>query len=135
MMSNKSKRRKKKLVYVVKSYDLIIHIFEPVFQSNYYYVKAKSYAEYCDVVKHHFGIDCHTEKQHEPLGHTTFFEKDGGTLVFIWTKERKPEVIAHECFHALFFELRARGVRMAEDSDELYAYMLQFLMKSILENL
>ena len=134
-MSNSAKGKKKKRQYVVKSYDSIIHIWEPVFQSNYYYVKAKSYEEYCAVVKHHFGIDVRQEKQHEPLGHTTCYEKDGGTLVFIWTKERKPEVIAHECFHALFFELRARGVRMAEDSDELYAYMIQFLMKSILENL
>ncbi|MBX4189800.1 hypothetical protein KW791_00660 [Candidatus Parcubacteria bacterium] len=134
-MSERTRKVRVKAQYVVKSYGSLIHIWEPVFQSNYYYVIAPNYAGYCQVIKHHFDIDVSEEKQHEPLGHTTCYAQESGTLIFIWTREHSPDVIAHECFHAVSFELRARGVRLAEDSDELYAYMIQFLMKSILTNL
>lgn len=127
---------KNKKQYVVKKYgDALIHIWEPVFRSNFYYVIAPTYAEFGKVVKHHFDIQIAEKEQNEPLGHTTAFPQDEGTLVFIWTKNNSPDVIAHECFHAVAMELLDRGIKLSGDSDELYAYMLQFLMKSILDNI
>ncbi len=134
-MTNELRGKKKKPNYVCKRYKNIIHIWEPVFQSNYYYIIAKDYKEFCVIAKK--CLDCEPQDADwEPMGHTSCFEKKGvGTLVLIWTKEHKADVIAHECFHAVFQELKVRGVRLSMDSDELYCYMLQLLMKSILEAL
>ena len=119
--------------YISRSYGSILHIWEPVFQSNYYYIIAKDYQEYCAVIKHHFEIESKEERENEPLGHTTCYEGKKGTMVFIWTKERTPDVLAHECLHAVAHELNARGVVMTLSNDEIFAYFLQFLMREIIK--
>ena len=120
--------------YVCKRYKEIIHIWEPVFQSNYYYIIAKDYKTFCAITKKSLGVEP-KPAEWEPKGHTSCFEKDEGTLVLIWANKNKVDIIAHECFHAVFQELKVRGVSLSLDSDELYCYMLQLLVKSITENL
>jgi hypothetical protein len=37
--------------------------------------------------------------------------------------------VAHECFHAISFVLRNLGVRLSEESEEVYAYGLEWLCR------
>ena len=127
-------KKGKKLNYVSKRYKNIIHIWEPVFQSNYYYIIAKDFKEFRQIAKK--CLNCEVKNtEWKPKGHTTCFDCGDGTKVLIWAHKNKIDIIAHECFHAVFQELKVRGISLSMDSDELYCYMLQLLIKSIVEAL
>lgn len=40
-------------------------------------------------------------------------------------------IITHECFHAVSAILRKRGIKLTEESEEVYAYYLEWLFKRI----
>jgi hypothetical protein len=41
--------------------------------------------------------------------------------------------LAHEIFHAVYFVLDRKGVRLVEGSDEAFAYYIGFIMRKCLE--
>jgi hypothetical protein len=53
----------------------------------------------------------------------------------IGNKFRKitPGVIAHEVFHATYFILRDRGMKVADKSDEAYSYLIEWMTDKIYE--
>ncbi len=65
---------------------------------------------------------------------------EGGQTV-LWLKDFSPTysfdlaILAHECFHAIDFLLRRIGVKLSADSDEVYAYTLQYIFRTAFEDL
>jgi hypothetical protein len=57
-------------------------------------------------------------------------EKKG--LYIIWTRNKNYAHLAHEIFHAVAFIMRDRGLRLSDDSDEAYAYLIEELFEFML---
>lgn len=77
-----------------------------------------------------------SEKYEDEVGLGTqarFHAHAGKKTGLIWFKHDKPSigVIAHECFHAVSYMLEMSGFKMTIDSDEAYAYGLEFLCEHV----
>lgn len=55
---------------------------------------------------------------------------NGQDIGIIWFKTRKP--VPHECFHAVHWIMTERGIRLSDDSEEAYAYLLDYLINKII---
>lgn len=51
--------------------------------------------------------------------------------VIMWVKEKTPGVVAHEALHATTFILNEIGVEFCDESDELWAYLIEHIIKKI----
>lgn len=62
----------------------------------------------------------------------TFYNTDFKN-VMIWFKEKYPSpcLVAHECFHAAHYILGRTGLKLTDDSEEAYAYYLEYLIREI----
>lgn len=126
---------RKKSVPVSKRFGDVIHVWDAMFTTNYYYVIAPSFAKYLEIVKRRFNVNL-PNKEHEPEGNTTScFREGSGYLTFIWTRDHSVDTIAHECFHAISGDFEQKGVKLSNESNELYAYAIQFLIREILKHL
>lgn len=65
---------------------------------------------------------------------------DGGFFVFecmenkicvLWAKNGEQDLIVHEIMHAVSFVLREKGISLSDETDEIFAYLMQFLFKEI----
>lgn len=60
----------------------------------------------------------------------TLFHDSGFTIIRL--KDLSEDgIIAHECFHAVCFIFDKIGIKLTKESDEAYAYLLQFLVNQI----
>ena len=60
--------------------------------------------------------------------------KEDQRIGVIWI--RKPfkfQILAHECFHCVHWIMQERGMRLDDSSEEVYAYLLQYLICKINE--
>lgn len=69
----------------------------------------------------------------------TFFTKQHNAIA-IWVQPREWDVehisvIAHEAFHATTFALDTVGIRLADESDEAFAYYLAWVVRNVLTRL
>lgn len=56
--------------------------------------------------------------------------------IFILFKLTTPDIIAHECFHAVNFLLRDRmDCRLDDNTEEVYAYFNQWLVQKVNETI
>jgi hypothetical protein len=118
--------------YVSKWVGKILHIYDWTYRQNYYYIPAKTHKEYWDICKKQLKCDVSSKKK-ETGGGFNVFEQNKTEVCFIWAKEKRD--IVHECFHAIDYTLRSRGVVLDDNSTEAYAYALGFLVDEILKNL
>lgn len=56
-------------------------------------------------------------------------------VIVILLKETKPGLIAHECFHAVEFLMDYLECKLEENTTEIYAYLLEYLVDRIHERL
>lgn len=63
----------------------------------------------------------------------TIMLKGGQTIVRLDTET--PDVIAHEVFHAVAFLMDKIKIKLTQDSDEAFAYAIEFLTKRIYKEL
>jgi hypothetical protein len=66
------------------------------------------------------------------IGHTTKLENRAVLIYFI--DKPSPGLIAHEAFHAVWMILATMGVEPSVESEEVYAYMLEYIVNSIRYN-
>jgi len=119
-----------KIPYISKQCGKVLHIYDPVYQQNYYYFNCRTHKEYVKLLKSKFNID--REPNEDIGGNCSIHEHRGIFIVFIWTIRRGPDIIAHEVLHAVSWILRNRDIPLKDDTEEAYAYLTQFLMKEIL---
>ncbi len=74
-----------------------------------------------------------TEHGDEPSTLATQFPLGGGGSI-IWAK---PDVtlstVVHESIHAAIELLKKRAIPLSEDTEEVYAYLIEFLFKSFID--
>jgi hypothetical protein len=58
----------------------------------------------------------------------TILLSGGGSIV--WIIEQKNSTIVHELFHSTCHILKNRETPLSEDTEEVYAYLLEYLTKS-----
>jgi hypothetical protein len=74
------------------------------------------------------------------IGRGKTIQLRGGQVILRVLKEKTQigidlTILSHEIEHAIYFILSKCGVKHTEESDELYAYYQQYLMKYILDRL
>jgi hypothetical protein len=60
-----------------------------------------------------------------------FVIKDGFPIIRFFDKNPDNGLIAHECFHAVYSILSNKGIQLSQETEEVYAYLLQFLINKI----
>jgi len=109
----------------------IKNIYDETFKQNYYMLIGVNRNRYVEIVKKELKQDVEL-----PLanicGRTVYLDVEGHLIPIIWTTNKKPSNIAHECFHAIADVLEDRGVKLSGDSCEIYAYSLERLIRAAL---
>lgn len=113
--------------YFVKSWGNIIHIYDPIFRFNIWYLTVKNFDKAKKALKI-LGIK-HEFKTNNQGGFSVY-ERFGQEIGIMWTKGSKID-ISHECCHATFYILEKSGIPHNVDTDETYAYHQSFLFKCI----
>lgn len=108
----------------------IKHIYDPIFRQNFWYVCTPTHKQFLSIIKE-AGMPPTTVKDMTD-GEMAVYTQDKGTVITIWTKNKNPDILAHEIFHAVSYSLRHKGLPLSDDTEEVYAYLIQFLMKEIL---
>ena len=70
------------------------------------------------------------------VGHS-YFDTELG-VYYIWMREKPNEaqtfsILSHEIFHFATALMEKVGMKLTEESEEAYAYLIQFITKSILK--
>ena len=108
----------------------IKHIYDPVFRQNFWYVCAPSHKIFLEIIKM-AGMPPSQHKEYTE-GEMAVYIKNAMPVITIWTKNKKPDILAHEICHAVSYSLRHKGLPLSDDTEETYCYLTQFLMKEIL---
>lgn len=62
-------------------------------------------------------------------------ELDYDCLVVFSLEGIKGNILSHEAFHIACLTLKTRGVKLSDESEEAYAYLVDYLYKVLLTNL
>ena len=123
----------KKYKYVSKWVGKVLHIYDWTYRQNYYYILAKTHKEYWDIVKKELNCDVGSKKEDTGGGFNVFEHgKDKTEVCYIWAVNKRN--LVHECFHAISYVLRNRGIPLNDDTEEAFAYAIGFLVDEILIN-
>ena len=108
----------------------IQHIYDPVFKQNYYFIDCKNHDEFLKICSEEIKVDLENEKT---LVDGECYELiiNGIPVQVFWANKRRIEIVVHECFHAIYTCLSTRGIVLSNSSEEIFAYLLQFLIEEI----
>ncbi|MEK7500308.1 MAG: hypothetical protein AAB649_06960 [Patescibacteria group bacterium] len=118
---------KKENTYFVKRWGEILHIFDPVFCVNYWYLKVKDFKKAERQLKR-IGVTCELKRHND--GGFIVLKKFGQEICVIWTRGLTSDII-HECCHATNYVFEKKGIKLSVETDELFAYYTAFLFKAI----
>lgn len=108
----------------------IQHIYDPIFKQNYYFIDCKNHDEFLKICLDELEIDIGKEKRLVDGECYEIIREDIPIQVF-WTNKKHIEVVVHECFHAVYSCLSNRGIELSTSSEEIFAYLLQYLIEEI----
>ena len=60
-----------------------------------------------------------------------FVIKDGFPIIRFFDNDPDYGLIAHECFHAVYCILNSKRIELCQETEEVYAYLLQYLVNKI----
>lgn len=109
----------------------ILHIYEPMYRINFYYILATTQPDFCKILNDELNIEMEPKHDLSFVGRFVTAKKAGTEVGIIWTSNRNPEFIAHECLHAAFWTMESRGIVLSYSSEEAFTYMLQFLVAEV----
>jgi len=109
------------------------HIWLDWLKINIYWIVCSS-EEFIFRVKCEFNKPCEIPAGVD--GGFNVYTKDDTPIGVIWVKRRFNETdfqlaLVHECFHAVHWVCKERGICLDDSSDEVYAYLLMHLMKEL----
>lgn len=107
----------------------ILHIYDPIFRQNYYYITCKTHKEYCQILKKEAGMN--DEPKEGIDGHCSVFESNDNHIIVLWTTEKRPDLVAHEVMHGAGYVLMRKGIKFSDETEEIYCYLIQFIMRNI----
>ena len=120
----------KKGMIMTKSKE-VTEIYDPIFRQTYYYFSCKTHKDYCKILKSDLNII--KEPKININGECSVYAFNGNEVCFIWVKTKRVSFIAHEVFHAVSYVLRHKGVPLSDNTDEVYAYLTEFLVREIIK--
>lgn len=114
-----------------KKYPKFKYIYIELFGANIYWIRC-SRKDYAGAIKREFKVKA-PAKDSDVKGSTEIYrrEKEDLDVDVIWFKDKDVTTIAHEAFHATYNVLQRKGVWLTDSSEEVYAYMVQYLTKEI----
>jgi len=109
-----------------------IHIYNKTYRHNYYVYYGVPLNKYLE----HFEIQSGSPEELGPestsIGRcATVLNPEYGYMTFIWTKKKNISTLTHEVFHAVYETLSTRGIPLTESTEEVYAYLLQMIIREI----
>jgi len=125
---------KKEFNYTSKWVNNILHIYDFIYRQNYYFIPAKTHKEYQTICQKQLNCVIEDKKTETGGGFNVYTQGKHKTEVcFIWANNKRD--IVHECFHAISYTLRHRGIPLNDDTEEAFAYAIGFLTEQIFNNL
>lgn len=117
----------------MKAKSCIIH--EPLFNCDFLVQKGGSVNELIDTYSKKTGIVRTPLEEHSGrMGHTISCSHT--KAVGVWLNDRASSgVIAHEVFHAVHSVMHRSGLKLNFQTDETFAYYIQFLVDEITKKL
>jgi hypothetical protein len=132
-MSDKRRKKSKKVECVSKWVGSILHIYDFTYRQNYYFIPAKTHKEYREICLKELKNKIEPKDKEVGGGFNVFaYGKDKTEVCYIWANNKRN--IIHECFHAISYNLRNRGIPLNDDTDEVFAYAIGFLVDEILKS-
>jgi hypothetical protein len=113
-----------------------MHIYDELFRKNFYISYGVPAADLQKAVKTYIGNEWEADIKINEQSKCMLFDLNktkGAEVIWLWTKERKPWILCHEIIHACFYCFGEDRVRLDENSQELYAYYAEMLMRKILK--
>lgn len=108
----------------------LTHIWIDWLRINIYWAICNK-QKYEELIFKEFKIKINTE--HEIDGRFRVFIKGKTPIGVIWICKKSQKTIAHECFHAAYWMLGERGIRPSDETEEVFAYMIEYLVEKITE--
>ncbi len=124
--------KKKKKKAVKKRRAKFEFIWIDLISSNIYFICC-SRKLYIEAIKREFKTL--PPKKSDTVNGTVMTYYHGDTpITVIWVKKINDiSVIVHECFHATHRVLADRGIGLCDSSEEVYAYLMDYLVTAILK--
>ena len=107
-------------------------VFDPIFLAHYLIQIGGDIQKGLEKYSELIGVNSFIVERTNRKGH--FFSHTNHKGGFVWIKDKKDiETVAHEAFHATYHVLTHTGVILKEESEEIFAYYLGWLVKEILK--
>ena len=103
------------------------HIWIEWLEVNVYWIQC-SREQWVKKLHDYFGVSWNHDDSE--CGNFSTYRKNGTNVGVIWFTN-KEQSLAHECFHAVCWILAQRDIEFNQATEEVYAYMLQYLIKNI----
>ena len=115
----------------------ILKLYDETFGANIYLSIGCKFSVYKDQVRREFkdqpdiveGLSSQTDEFGRA---STFTYKDGRRVYWLWCVKKHTPYIVHEAVHIVYLSLAEVGVKLCDDSDEVYAYMVQRIVEQAL---
>jgi len=107
------------------------HIWEDLYKVNVWWFRGPR-KQYIDLVREEFKL-VSSDVSDNVKGRVEHFAADDQPLPIIWLRKKDVAVLAHEVFHVVHWILKYKGIYLSDDSQEAYAYLLEYLMSKIME--
>lgn len=118
----------KKKEYSRKWFGKILHIFDPIYRMNFYFIRANTWEEYSKIFYKEFKIKEGVDPKDGKFSVVT--HKDNIEIAVLWANDIS--ILSHECMHAVFWVMNKKDIKLCYESEEAFCYLHDFLMNSIL---
>lgn len=113
------------------------HIYCETFMVNYYVSYGVPKEAYRKAVKKY--LACQAPKDLSSGNMTIYHPADYHPadhlpIYWIWVEEKDLSCLVHEVFHAVYAVLDNKGVVLCDESEEVFAYQIEMLLRLILAN-
>jgi hypothetical protein len=108
------------------------HIWIALFGINIYWVRC-SHSKYEELVKAEFAAKA-PDMEESVAARFEVYKKPlyEFPIGVIWlSREAELSSAAHECFHAAHWICEKKGIWLTDSSEEIYAYLVEYLLSSI----
>jgi len=109
----------------------ILHIYDPIFKINYYYVCCPTHKRFREILEKEANITGLAEKKGTAGGCVVSY--DIGEVCCIWTNKKCAGLVAHEVLHAITMLIRdGHKIEFNDHTEEMYCLAMEYAVKAIM---
>ena len=106
------------------------HIWIALFGINIYWVRC-SHSKYEELVEEEFAAKA-PDMEESVAARFEVYTKHDIPIGVIWlSREAELPSVAHECVHAAHWICKKKGIWLTDSSEEIYAYLVEYLLSNI----